>query len=668
MAVYDDHQPRYATSQRKAQAARDFLAGKIKAPLDASILPGSADREALRASNTQKYFMPIKVNAMLVKDDIRLTRYPVGVGPRAMAAATKVEQVDNAVAELIYPHLVVTDLLLQEGAAFNITQPAMSFWGRTPKMFTNEDEEIIDKRYSVDKHGRGEDDPYYAEGKRKYREDRSKSGEYFKSVEMDYRARNLPIEMRALSIRECVPINPVRKGNRMVLDGMVRKSEWTVSNLLKAGYRWGEDGHMEPAASGATKSATMYELWFINPNGHVYTSYSIDGKTTTKGEQAAVIDLTETYGIESLPIAFDYGMSFPGADSDDRPIPFVDIFAKSWLNIDSAVTSLLVRFYKVANLYMTYEPNVDLLKHLGITDHVPMPEMKPGFMIPVLGKLQDANSSAGMREFGELISVLKMTLDEEMPSPDATGSGPGGTAGYAQNVAAAKALGTFVQVRHGQLSMKEQALGHFNEQAACIGREHRPLCVVVNQEIPVDQRKAGQQSSTRAVIEVDPDMFGDTWNVTAEIPQNIEDNMPLAQVLAEHHSQGKIPLRFYLEKGLGITDPDVFEAELRAEQAMSTPYGLAMLNLEAAQYAGDEEQAAIMEGIAAQELLKILPQGPETSDNVMPAASLAGMQGPAMTGMVAPNPVDSAVGGVMAGAMQSGGMAQSAGVPGNGLP
>ena len=652
--VYDDHSARYANSQRKQQAARDLLAGKMKAPLDESILPGSADREHLRSSIPEKYVVPIKTEAMLSEKEIRLKRFPVGIGQRAMTTATKIEQIDNALAGLCYPDAPVTDNLLQEGAAIVVTQPMTSFWAAAPdSMYEDDEMTTVKKRYAVDKDGRSEDDDYYTEpgSSRKFRANDKESSKYFDSVRKDYYARNVPIEMRALSCREAVVLYPRRKGSRMIVDGLVRKSEWSLSSLVKAGYRWGRDAHMEPSGAANDRNRTMFEYIGTNAAGHVYFSYSVDGEETTKNGKSAVIDLTETLGIEQLPIAFDYGMNFAGEiDADLRPIPFVDLFARSWMNQDSALTSMLVRFYKVANLYMTYEPNADLLKVLGITGDVPMPEMRPGFIVPVLGKLQDPNSTVNLREFSDVISILRSVTQEHEISGAATGTGDSQVAGYAQNVALARALGTFTQVRSGQQSIKEQAIAHANEQMACIGKKRRPVCLFVNQEIPVEQR-SGQQSSTRAIIEVDPELFGDVWDVTAEVPQDIEDNMALAQVLSEHHDRGKIPHEWLLEKGYGDPSPDVTLAKIRAEAAMNTPLGMARLNTMAAQIAGDDELEAIMKGLAAQELLKLMPADPATPDNVVPSSIGAGLQPPHMTGMVAPNPVESQVGGIMGGAM-----------------
>jgi len=653
-ALWDEHQPRYDNAMRQAQAARDLLAGRIRAPLDASILPGEADREALRSSTPAKFWLPLRIVAKIREEKLQIDREPIGIGQRAQNVATKIKQIDNAAASELYPDGPVTDNLFNEGACFVITQPEMSHWAGTPdSMYDDPDSKTtIKKRYAVDSRGRGEDDDYYSG--RKFKPNESKSAEYFTSVQKDYRARNIPIIMRAISTREAVPLNPRRVGEEMRVDGLIRKSEWSISSLLRAGYRWGESEHMEPSSStsGSTRNLTMYELWYCDARGHCYTSYCIDGKQTWKNGMDAVIDLTEEYRIESLPVAFDYGLNFEGEiNPQDRPVPFVNIFGRSWLNEDTAKTFMLVRGYKEANLFRVMKLDADLIKVLGVTDAPPPVEMKPGHIVYTLGDMQDAHSTAGLREMIDLIGLLRTNLDDDLPSVDALGGGSNVSA-IGRNAAVRDVLEMFGQVMRGRRNLMAQSMAHFNEQAACIGRKHQPICLFVNQEIPVEQR-VSQQSSTRAVIEVDPEVFGDVWNVSAVTPPDIRDNLALAQVLADQHTQGKIPHEWLLEKGYGDQAPDVTLAKIEAEKARQTPLGLARLNMMAATIAGDEELAAIMEGLAAQELVKLNPMaGPETG-NVVPAGIGAGLQPPHMMGTSMANPIDSQVGGMMQGALQA---------------
>ena len=649
-ALFDEHNPRYANSQREQQASRDLMSGKLKAPLDVSILPGESDREALRYSGPGKIWLPQKILGMLNEDKAEIKREPVGIGTRAQTAATRVEVIDNAVASERYPDNVVNDLLLIEGAAVVVTQPDMSCWDGTPdSMYDDAERTKLSKKYAVDSRDRGEDDDYYTEpgNRRKFKANESKSAAYFTSVEKDYRARRIPIRMRAMSCLEAVVINPQRDGDVMRVEGLIRKSEWTVSTLLQKGYRWGVDASMEPAGlhgSGTGKNATMYEYWGTTPSGHVYTSYCIEGLKTTKDDHAAVIDLTEEYGIEQLPVAFDYGLSFVGAiNPDDRPLPFPIIFGKAQLAKDAAMTSAQVRFYKEANLYRGYKPSVELLKYLSIgKGEVPIPDMEPGRIIPILGDMMDMNSTGGLRELGAFMEMLNRDIDPELPSPDATGGGQN-VSGYGRDVAKRDTLANFQPVVRGGLNIKKQSMAFANEQMACIGKKHRPICIFVNQDIPVEQRQS-QQSSTRAVLEVDPEVFGGTWDVEAIIPTNPGDNMPLTAQMMDAHQRGEIPHEWVLEKGWGDKAPEVTIAKIEAEAARKTPAGQADIIALAATIAGDEEQAAIMTALAAQELLKLMPGAPPTPDNVVPTSMAAGVTPPHMMG--AQNPAEQALAGI----------------------
>lgn len=676
-ALYDEHEPRYANSRREQRASRDFLAGRLKAPLDASILPGDTDREALRYSSPQKLWLPQKILGMLNEDTPEIKREPVGIGPRAQSVASRIEMIDNALAGLKYPDDVVNDLLLNEGAAIVVTMPAMAAWDGVPtEMYEDEERTTIKRAYAVDGKGRGEDDGYYSEpgSRRRFKPDVSKSASYFSSVEKDYRARNVPIDVKAMSCLEAVVINPRRQGDRMVLDGLIRRSEWSVSTLLQRGYRWGTSDSLEPAgvnSSSGTKMATMYEYWGTTASGHVYTSYCIEGLTTTKDGHAAVIDLTEVYGIQQLPVAFDYGLSFPGAISpDDRPLPFPIIFGRAQLAKDTAMTSAQVRFFKEANIYRGYKPDEALLRYLGIgKGDVPMPNMEPGKIIPILGDMMDMNSSGGLRELAAYMDMLDRDVRPELPSPDATGGGEN-VSGYGRNVAKRDTLANFQGVIRGALNLKAQSLAHANEQMACIGRKHRPICLYVNQDVPVEQRNPTEQSSTKAIIEVDPDVFGGVWDVHAVIPTDVGDNMPLTQQLADLHDRKKIPLEMFLEKGLGVKAPDVMLAKIKAEEAANSPLGQARLMGRAAELAADKELAAIMKGLEEQALVQLFPGQPAGPGNVVPTSIAAGVTPPHMTGMGggAVNPAEQALAGIVSGGMQAGPMMQEGMVEAGGPP
>ena len=100
---------------------------------------------------------------------------------------------------------------------------------------------------------------------------------------------------------------------------------------------------------------------------------------------------------------------------------------------------------------------------------------------------------------------------------------------------------------------------------------------------------------------------------------------------------------------------------------MNTPLGQARLNMMAATIAGDEELAAVMEGLAQQELLKLMPAGPPSPENVVPTSMAAGVTPPHMMG--AQDPAANALQGIEAGPFVGQQMAsrQMAEAQGNGV-
>lgn len=673
-AVYDEQWALLPETPRRIQAARDLLAGRIKAPIDASIMPGEQDREQLRVSLSQKYTMALKLMAKLLAKAPEPTRLMDGsAGLTAERHATQIERAAKAGMDQLYPRDVVIDNLLNEGECAVKVVPAMAHWDGIPTLHRDGDpEQGIKSTYQVDSRGRKADDPWYrdAEKRRAFKPDDAASARYFKQRESDYRARHIPVSMEAISRLNGIPINPRRVGQRYEIDGFVERRSFQTSELLRRGYRWGES---EQLIEGDRRHATveLYSYYGFGPKGSPYVAYCVDGLKTTKdygeGYTEAVIDLGKEYGLSRLPIVYDYGWSFPGAsNADDRGVPFVSPFGRSWLNLDSLLTMLMTRAWRAANLFLMYKPDPLVLKSLNVSDKAPMPQLQANTIMPVLGDLMDMPNLT-IPEVGEVLALLGQSLQGEMPSPAAFGGS--NASGYARNVAEADTLGVFEQVQRADTSLYAQAASLWLEQAARIGERRGNVWVFVPEDIVTETGR----KSVRGKLEIDPGLFDNDFEVSAEYPTEIGDNMALTQQLMEAHQRGEIPQEIVLEKGFGFSNPDEIIAKNEAEKARNTPLGQAKLMEWAARIAGDEEEAAIMEALAQQELLKILPTGPNQQANVIPAgAATAGVPDPmgpqgaaSLTGMGGAGPAQQSLAGIIGGAMQTGPQAQ-AGVIENG--
>lgn len=641
--VYAEQLQYVQRSQKRKQAARDLLAGLIRAPLDESILPGdSFGREALRASSVQKYKLALDVLNKMIARQATAKRYPVGMGSRAMGAASKLEVSINAGMDQTFPHDAVLDLLLNESDALVITQLNTTHYDKNPhnSLTVSGPGSAIKAQYAVDSKGRAAEDPYYS-GKRTFEADPSKSAEYFNGMRRDWNARSVPIVQRAFSGLTAIPINPRRDGQFMRLDGVVIKTTYTTSELLRRGYEWdrnspllqnpapdGSSGGLSSQNTGASRNATLYELWYMGENGP-YVSRSIDGLPTTKGGQDAIEDLGKDWGITELPLAFDYGLNFAGVmDHDYKGVPFPDIFARAWINIETLMTNVFVRAQREANTTCVIQLDPAVMEFLNVSDMPDAVELVPNAVNYVMGQPRDPWPSSTLTSLTDVYSMLIGDLGNNTPSEDAFGGGSS-LSGRARNIAEDDVLGTMNQVTTGYLNIFGNSAAHWAEAAAAFGRKSQKgnVCLYVNQDIPVEQR-TDTQSSTRMILEISPDDFGGVYEFTAEIPRNPADNIPLTQQLALLRKDGLVSKQYVQEEGLGLASPDTMNDQIAVERAEETPLGDALLMMDAAKVVGDRRQAKMMEQMAAGQLQMINQQLGVTPENVVPTGFNAGMQGP----------------------------------------
>ena len=657
--------------------SRRMLNGEMQAPLPESITKDNPDLESIRVSVPQKYTGPLKLMNRLSEQWPILERYRSSDLPAASRAAQELEREAMAALELLYPHDVMVDLLLNEGEAVLLTYPELAGWdiGQIPDMY-DEDGETPKKRYRVDKKGRDEDDDYYSEpGKtRKFTMDLPKTTENFKGMANQYFAEHVPVCMRPLSRLSYVPINPRRVGRYIKIDGLIECTEYRRVDLYRKRYRWGEDAVWSPTnqfnENSSDGTVKLYGMWGVDADGHVYVSYCVDGQSTWKeshdGErEEAVIDLTKDHGITDLSdvVTMEYGWSFPGAsDPFDRGVPYPNVFGRSWLNIDALLTSFVYRHWAMGLGGKLYKPDAELIERLTENGKPAIVDIIPSKITPVLGDLVDTINVGPGPDAGMVISVLGAALDRtEVSSAEFTGSG--GLSGYARNVAEADAFGTVTQIRRAILLVFEQAARNFMKQASYIGKKRRPVVLPINQPIVGPN---GESAMRRSVVEVDPDLADGVFNFHAKYPINPEEHMALIQQIGNLVNEHRLPRRWIYEKGMGVTDPDALMDEADADALIDQPWWQLMQAQRALKSIGDEEKAAIAEALLKQELVKILPGEymPAGADAGVPQNPMAmgGAPMPDMEGLGGQNFAEQSLAGVISGGMQAPSMAANQGV------
>lgn len=121
-------------------------------------------------------------------------------------------------------------------------------------------------------------------------------------------------------------------------------------------------------------------------------------------------------------------------------------------------------------------------------------------------------------------------------------------------------------------------------------------------------------TAARATVELTQDLCDGVYDVEAFYPNQPGENLPFAQTLFEYAANEQLPLRYALEKGLGIENPEDMLVEIAVERLLKSPQGQSMMLGYAAQDAQDS---------ALSELEKAMAQGLATPD-ATPTAALGG--------------------------------------------
>jgi len=166
----------------------------------------------------------------------------------------------------------------------------------------------------------------------------------------------------------------------------------------------------------------------------------------------------------------------------------------------------------------------------------------------------------------------------------------------------------------------------------------------------------GMRQSVRKAQELTSDMCQGVYDYWAEYPPESGDNLPMAQMYMSWAQERLLPLRQALEKGLGDEAPDETMIEIQTENLLfHTPQGQQYLFQLVAKRLDDDKMAQLFQAVQAGQAM---PDGTPTAALPGGGQPPGGPTGAPLQGTAVPNPVASAVGGIMAGATQAGPMRQ----------
>lgn len=671
----------YPNSLGRMTDSRDMMERRRKPPLPAAIA-SRPDADAFRFSSPEPIVSVMKLRNKLALRIPELSREPLGVTDSASRIASRVERfVDPAVFGA--PHGLniqdLYDLLLVEGEACIIVRPSPAAWRKMPDGYLEDDNETVKKSYRRDYRGRSETEWEY-DGKdgdveSSFLLSRSRSRDAFNRASSQYRARHLPYQIELVSRFDMVPLDPQIRGDSVTVQGIVRRTRINRQEAIRRRYRWGEDGLIQPKDEGEGDGSDwwLYEGWLLDEDDLPYLSYSIGGHKTEVMrdgyEPDGVIDLYKTAGLTCLPIAYGYGWRWGVSDPDRRGIPYPWPFLPSWDAKNAFMTGKAFQGWSTGfpGWFNLIPANVDegvLRMWLDKTRNQPL-VINPFEITEVLGSVESAVHSGTGHDINEMIAALSGEVRNDLVSPLATGGGNANSA-IERSVVSADTVAAVSDIERSVLAMVRDTAEHVLRVCTAVSREAKKnVCVIGNAE----NAEPMKQSTTKAIIELDPDWLGpegeESYDLICKLPRSLEDSLAQTQQYFELLKNGGISWEMWCEL-IGQGSPELLRAQVLYHQwLMNDPAGRAVAFKDAATYLGDQELADLFN-------LQSTGQADEQGNLLGMLAGVNGMPGlppgmppgaggpellggqPMPTGVALPNIAQSQLAGVVGAGMQAG--------------
>ena len=639
----------FQTTRLRVRDCRDWLANRWD-----PVVPKDFANVAGNLAIKLPYGITVALHAvqMLSSKRPRLRRDPMGKSINARTNASDLELWANAAVQAIEDQKgafwrPLMDMLFNQGCAAVLAFPAAAGWENMPT-YVDEDGGVY-RQWKADS----------ARASRKLYDD------YL----LDWKARQVPISIRVIGVDQCLPI--LGPGHR--LDGLIVRSQYSQEQLEAMGYRWrfsdrghvgtGFDPEWVTQQRGFYPRFTLYELW--RPGSVVYyigegvTAPATDGSNLTiawrvgpGGERnLAAIDLRRDFGITRLCGTFVWGCNFASeTDPDRRGVPFLWPFLSSFQGMNNLATAKLAHSWQHSFGGWFIPANADVSPDLVLEDGRPREiDIQPMKAQYVAGTPVPASHPGTNKDVDELMGLMLGAIHEEAPSA-AAGGGPGATSGHDRALIRSMLQDAYDDVLNGGL----QAMTFVGSMVTEIADR---IVDYYDVTVPVycSVQPKGMRQSVRKAQELTQDMCQGVYDYWCEYPPEEGENLPYAQMLMQWSLEGRIPLRQALEKGLGDESPDETMIEIQTEKLLfNTPQGQQYLFQLVGKKLDDQKMAQLF---AAVQSGNAMPDGTPTA-----ALPGGGQPPPGPTGQLAgtnpPQPVNSAIGGIMAGATGAGPMRQ----------
>jgi len=665
-------------SRRRIEEARDLVLGGISTPIPEQVKAQGFEKFTFDGPESQT--VPLHLTNKIASRRPELKRHPIGLGLSAESTATRLEQWGNAAMDSVFSWDDAADLVLNEGEAAAIVQLKGSQFGRLPELYSADEE--YSPTYARDATGKRPSEDGYAGA------DHARTARTYSSATLDWMGRHFPLEVRILSRLQQTPINPRIVGSRVELDGLLVQSRFSRSHLIKRGWRWDgmRDSHQAASTSSSTSSSTaawqqrssggftgldevtLYEAWLEDEDGP-FAAFSVDGAPTSKlnstGDEElvdGVLDLREEWGIECLPIAYTYGLRWSHPNPDLRSVQFPLLLKGAWQAKNTIRGAMVYHQWATAYLGFAYQPDPEAVRAMAEAGLPLTINVTPMSVIPVPGHLSPLVHPGTGRDALALYMSYDKDAQEEGPSAAAFGGATSDSA-IGQTVMSRDAMVALHHATEGARLLYER-VGSLMLEVGCAVSEtfDTPLPIARNLDTPIAQQ-ASQLSASRAPIVLKHQDAGGVYEYTATFKKQRGEDLAKRQQNLELVNRRVMTVRQFLDED-GDPAPEITEAAIAAEDLAKTPIVQARRLKLAAQYAGDQEMATMLQAIAEQQAA---PNS--TPENVVPMGMLDGvMAPPGLEGMGAPPPgAPPPAAGVPGAQAGNPGASQLAGIVGSGM-
>lgn len=653
--LWQRHIKNFGGRDNDIRLIRMFLAGQLKIPLPEGFQVQG--KEYLEFGLPSRWMTSLHLITVLQEQVARIRREG-GTNPAAEQRATTVELWANAGLEKSLDQDTLVDLLLNESQCGMVVSLSGAHWEERADYCDTIDEDEHAKlgpaerkgyRKREDRYGKVDASGEFEPSRRWWRDKDGKppkAGEDFKRdshrttrawhvAHEEFKARQWPFTVRVIPADDCVPIY----GPNLTLEGLIVRSSFTEEELLHRRYSWEKDGHLmvpagNPEYSTGSETLTLYEAYLLDADKLPFCIYEVadggKGYRTMKEGKAAVTDLFAEYGLTRLPAFYGYGQRFARSNLQNPGVPLGIPFLKPLISVmlmrELVGCGISVKTFWSGFPGYGYKPDADMLdKHpeLIIDNNAPRTfSVKPMEINVIPGDLITLQSSGLGPEVGALMGILAEAEADAGPNP--VSAGAAGATGVSDrsliDEQIKRAYAPVLKTKRMMVQGCAEVMLEYGTKWA--ERAGRPLSI--HADIPVQTLSTTKRKATkRGVVEIDAEVVGDNYSLTAYYPREFGENLARTQQVMEAWKDKASPFREMREIGWEDEAPEETRVELILDAFYDSEEYRAEVLADALQANGDVK-------LAEKERLKA--KGALAPDG-MPAGAYAGLP---MPGQVPP--------------------------------